>query len=414
MPHSKLILKARAAIIDNNRVVSPVCISIKDGVIVDIVNPGTPAVIPNEVRDLPNTTEILRFAQDDKIQLIDLGDMMLFPGFTNAHCHLELTEIGVLAEKPFIPWIGDLLAKKHQQTDTSKINSVRDGVALLKNSGVTTILDHVSFDTPVAAFENLPVRVIGFGEVLGVVREACLETIAAFENHKANATIPFYLSAHAAHTVHPEGLSSVWNKNQPRSVHLSESLAEVEFFKTGSGLFDELFKRIKSNYQGVDHANTTAINYLTQNNFNLDQTLLVHGNYFNATDFAEIEKNKSTCIVHCPRSHAFFGYDASPVEESLKRNIPIALGTDSITSNKALNILDELRLFLSKHPTLSWQQILSMLTTNALAAIGVDTVGKISRGFAADVIGFKTNSNEPLEILAAADKVDFVMSRGLI
>jgi cytosine/adenosine deaminase-related metal-dependent hydrolase len=54
-------------------------------------------------------------------------------------------------------------------------------------------------------------------------------------------------------------------------------------------------------------------------------------------------------IVHCPRSNARLQCGTFPLEKALARDIPVALGTDSLASAPTLNIHDEARFAVSVH-----------------------------------------------------------------
>lgn len=387
-----LTLNAKAAIINNDTLLKPAYITVNKGLIENI-SPQAPK---------PSAT------------IVDLGHLTLFPGFTNAHCHLELTSIGPLAAHDFLPWIRELLAKKIRQTPSDKVRSVRHGVTKLMRSGVTTIIDHVSSDTPIAAFDHLPINVIAFGEVLGIKEKTALATLSALKTSQVAASVPLYTSPHAVHSVAPDILKQVMLLENPHSMHISESQAEIDFMLKNQGPFLEFFRERHPDSAGSPHPRATPLACLEIMETSLKHSLIVHGNYLTAADFAMLKKNSSICLVHCPGSHAFFGHSQNPVAEARKQAIPMALGTDSLASNQDLSLLHEIKLFLDKNAAIDWRDLLDMITINANTIVGLKNVGKISVGYQADLVGFEGTASDPLDILTNARQAGFVMSQGRV
>jgi cytosine/adenosine deaminase-related metal-dependent hydrolase len=61
-----------------------------------------------------------------------------------------------------------------------------------------------------------------------------------------------------------------------------------------------------------------------------------------------------------------------PVEMLRKKNANIVIGTDSLSSNVSLQMLDELKMLQQHFPLLSLHEILSWATLNGAKALGVD------------------------------------------
>jgi cytosine/adenosine deaminase-related metal-dependent hydrolase len=104
--------------------------------------------------------------------------------------------------------------------------------------------------------------------------------------------------------------------------------------------------------------------------------LAVHANYLAEGD-AEMLARSGTNVVHCPRSHAFFGHEKFPFDQLAAAGVNICLGTDSMATMPksraeplALNMFSELRTFAGHHANVSPQRVLEMTTLNAAKALG--------------------------------------------
>lgn len=385
-------LIAHSAVLENGSIISPAVIRITAGVITEV---------SCELPQVKNS------------HVIDLGSTILFPGFVNAHAHLDLTGLGCLAKAPFATWVKELVRIKSVQSDSNVATGIKNGAHALLQSGVTTIFDHVSAGTPLQAFEGLPLSVVAFGEVGGRNATKASRSYTDFMLAKKHAPIPLHITPHALYSVAMDVLQDVLaDEPGPFSIHLNESLDEKLYFESRQG---ELTKLISSLTKTDLPFHDSAIQALNELSPNLENTLLVHCNYLSDGDLAALATWQDCCVVHCPGSFAFFGHEKFPLQKLRAAGINIALGTDSIASNTSLNYLDEIRLFLKKFPEINFTELLPMITTNAAKAIGLKHVGKIAVGYAADLIGFTTDRKKnPLEIILTHEKTSFVMTHGTI
>jgi cytosine/adenosine deaminase-related metal-dependent hydrolase len=115
--------------------------------------------------------------------------------------------------------------------------------------------------------------------------------------------------------------------------------------------------------------------------------IVAHLNYVSDRDLELLARNSKCNVVHCPRSHAFFGHSPFMFEELRDLGLNICLGTDSLASNVDLNLFAEMRAFQRSWPGVSPEEILSMITVNAAAALGKpDMLGQIRQNFMADLV----------------------------
>ena len=102
-------------------------------------------------------------------------------------------------------------------------------------------------------------------------------------------------------------------------------------------------------------------------------------------------------VVHCPRSHAYFGHAPFPYETLSKASVNICLGTDRLATVKKernrppeLNMFAEMRAFAAAYPGASPETILRMVTINPARALGrAAELGQLSPNACADMIALK-------------------------
>ena len=301
----KKTLVAPSALVNNNDIIQPAVIEINNDIITKISN------------HIPKKTD----------NLIKLDDTVLLPGLTNAHAHLELTGIGPLKEHGFVSWIKELIKAKTRQTPTDVVDSLHKGSQLLLSSGVTTTIDHISFDSPIAAYKKLSGTFIGFGEVVGSIEPISRMIYERLQDLQRASPIELNLTLHAIQTVN-ENIIREFLKNDepPFSVHLCEYGEEQEYFQNNTGPFYDYVVERFPELKGLNrHQAPSAIQYLDKHNEALHHSLIIHANYIDAADIAILNKWQNICVVHCPGSFAFFQHDQFPFEQYKINNIKIFL-----------------------------------------------------------------------------------------
>ena len=122
-------------------------------------------------------------------------------------------------------------------------------------------------------------------------------------------------------------------------------------------------------------------------------TVIAHGIWVTDADIDLIGQSGAT-VVHNPSSNLRLGSGVAPIRSYLSRGVPIALGTDGISTNDAQNMFLEIRLAASLHnikglPRESWvsaAEALDMATAGGARALGRSTeLGQISVGYRADL-----------------------------
>ncbi len=107
-------------------------------------------------------------------------------------------------------------------------------------------------------------------------------------------------------------------------------------------------------------------------------------------------------VVHCPRSHRFFGHRRFPRRELVSAGVNICLGTDSLASvlpgrgsPLVLDMFEEMRTLAAGSSDLAPAEILRMATVNGAAALGMGgRAGELAPGTRADLIAVPLNEPE--------------------
>jgi aminodeoxyfutalosine deaminase len=203
------------------------------------------------------------------------------------------------------------------------------------------------------------------------------------------------LSPHAPYSTTPALLrlaAEVCRERQwPLAVHLSESIEEFDMFESGRG---PMFEWLQTQRDMSDCGQGSPVQHAHRQGALGQNTLAVHVNYLAEGD-PDLLARTGTHVVHCPRSHQYFGHQSFPLDRLLNARVNVCLGTDSMASvlveerspPPKLSLFPELQLFGLHHSGLSAERILQMVTTSSAQALGrAGTLGELTRGAQADLV----------------------------
>jgi cytosine/adenosine deaminase-related metal-dependent hydrolase len=353
----------------------------------------------------------------------DLGDVILMPGLINAHCHLDYSVMrgAIFSNASFSQWVRRINELKRTLTDDDYLESIRSGFDELLRHGTTSVFNIESFPELMVRMPSPPIRTWWFYEMMDVRNRIHTEDVVAgalsfFENRAAWPG-GFGLSPHAPYTTSPDlyrlARFCCEKYGMPFMTHLAESDEEFEMFRNARGPLHDFLNGLGRPMS--DTGDQTPVARMLTENALPDGALLTHMNFLEEEDWEPL-RGKSFSIVHCPCCHDYFGRAPFPMERFLREGFNVCLGTDSLASNRSLNMFAEMQCAHRGHPGVAPQTLLEMATLNPAKAIGMaGRLGEICDNAEADLIAIPYNGpadNLGEAILAHAGSVDWVMVGG--
>jgi cytosine/adenosine deaminase-related metal-dependent hydrolase len=384
----------------------------------DPIDNGAIAVSGNVIADVGRFAEVRRRQSGE---VFDLGENALLPGLINAHCHLDYT---VLRGKipagggSFAAWIQAINAEKAKLTGQDYIASINNGFAEALRFGTTTVANLTAFPELVPAVEA-PIRTWWFGELIDVRNPDQAEKVVMQAVDTLKSTEHWGLAPHAPFTA-SAGLYSrceeiARSENVRLTTHLAESREEMQMFRDAAGPAFDFLQSIGRPM--TDCGSKTPLSLFEQRRTLGDRWIVAHLNELDPGDFALLEKAERFHIVHCPRSHTFFGHASFALRGLRALGFNICLGTDSLASNSDLSMFAEMRELLRKEPSVTPRQALEMATRNGALALGrAGRLGSLGVGARADLIAVPVApSPDVFESVVAFDGfVPWLMSNGKV
>ena len=326
-------------------------------------------------------------------KIIDGEGKILLPGFVNTHTHLSMTLFRGLADDLSLDsWLNDHIWPMEAKLNGEYcyIGALLGAVELIK-SGTTTFSDMYFYMEDVArAVDEAGIRavlsygMIDFGDA--EKREAEIkENLTLFENCNgmADGRIKVFFGPHSPYTASEELLIKVRQLadeyNMGIHIHVSETEKEINDISAEKGL--------------------RPFEYLDKIGFLGPDVVAAHSVWLSDNEI-EIIKRNGVKVSHNPCSNMKLASGIAPVSKLIENDICVSIGTDGVSSNNNLDLIEELKTasLLQKVSTLdpnvlNSHEAIAMGTIKGAEALGMDSeIGSIEVGKKADIILIDTNS----------------------
>lgn len=349
-----------------------------------LLDPAYVVVEGERIASVSSTRPQGPFAQE-----IDCGGNVLMPGLVNAHTHIPMTLMrGYAGGCDLHTWLNDWIFPAEAKLDDRAVRAGADlALAELIAGGVTTIAD-MYMHTPAIAqavlaagiSANLSCGGVYFGAPGDFSPATCPDC-----DHQRQLTEEFHEAGNGQilvdASIHGEYTSNVplWQwmadyaqrKGLGMHVHVSETQSEHEGSLTRWGLTPF---RILDRYGVWD---TRAI--------------AAHCVWTTEDDWAGMAEKGVAC-VHNPVSNLKLGSGVAWVPAMKAAGVPIALGTDGVSSNNNQDMFEEMKFAAVLHNGVTHnplallpRDVLAMATRDGGRALGRKT-GVIAPGYTADLI----------------------------
>ena len=311
----------------------------------------------------------------DDEPVIDCSRKALLPGLINAHTHLGMAEMrGLSDDQELDAWLERVYATEATLTPESIENATAHGMREALRTGTTTVAD--MFFVPEAVARAA--RATGIRAIIGsTILNGHSLSAPDLSLPTDESRIQYALAPHAIYTTDEETLRRVRGEATRTGrrilIHLSETRKERAQWKIKTGLL--------------------PVEWLDRMGFLGPDVLTVHCVWLTKGEL-DILARHHVRIAHCPQSNMkLAGGGVMPLREMRDRGITVTLGTDSVASNNALDMLREMHVCALLHKHHYWdpavtsaQGILDMVTCGASVALNLPEIGSIEPGKIADLI----------------------------
>ena len=331
----------------------------------------------------------------DRVGVEDLGGVILLPGFVNPHGHLDYTDFAGAIPSPdsFAKWLRAMVALKATVADPVHCKSWLRGARQAVCHGVTTLGNiETRRNLLVKLWASTPLRMVSFMEIILLKAESdAAQVVGELKEWLALNSPPrgkVGVSPHAPYTAKLNLLQECTQfSDMMMAMHVAESAEEDEMFRVGKGPMWQMFQSAGRNMD--DCVGLSPLKGVEVTGLLNDRMLLVHGNYLDSMDIAQVADSGAS-VVHCPRSHEYFGHRSFPLKGFREAGVNLCLGTDSLATmsdaRAQVELFSEMQQFQRQNPDITKEHLIEMVTVNAARALGMcGEVGCLQPGAFADL-----------------------------
>ncbi len=334
---------------------------------------------------------------DDSGKIIEIGELtketestefyngVLVPGFVNSHCHIELSHLnGAFTQASgmagFIRQINKL---RLSVAESERRKFIHEQMEFLYNQGVSAMGDISNCNESFEEKSKSPLYTRTFLEVFGTEpsdSENIINEVSKLKKEADTYGIEAAPTPHSCYTMSRKLIKETLKLGLESgfiSYHNQESSEEEELLISGTGPLAKEYKQ-----RGLSTPEVTGkssllyfldiISEIRKTPVN-ENILLIHNTNTNEESVKNaLKKIENVFWVLCPLSNLFIHRELPPIELLRASGAKIALGTDSLSSNTVLSIVEEIKTIHKYFPTIPLQEILQWATINGAKALAKD------------------------------------------
>jgi aminodeoxyfutalosine deaminase len=352
--------------------------------------------LKNGIVSIEDSGEILEII-DTKGRIAEEASMeyysgFLVPGFVNAHCHLQLSHLkGMIEQHTGIAGFISKVAMLKKFPEETIINAARQADHFLYKSGTIAVADIVNSSAEMEVKENSKLYYHTFFECIGLRphdADRMMEYGAFVKSLYKTSKLECGISPHAPYTVGPELMNRLAQNAQSTgellSLHHQESGEEQQMFRSGDGpIVEFLSEKLKLPLpfdKAPDISSTLfSVPQLPKEN----PLLLVHNTMMDQQNFDELKSIRSvenTWLVTCPNSNLYIENRLPDYELWIESGFPVCIGTDSLSSNTSLSVLEEMKT-IQLRCNIPVEELFLWACRNGAKALSIDSwAGTLAKG----------------------------------
>lgn len=396
------------------------------------IYPITASAIENGVIIIDENGKILAIdvlENHDKTE-VESFDGVIVPGFINAHCHLELSHLNGVAQTGtgLIDFISQVIKNRNHSQEIIQEVIAREEKNMI-DSGIVAVGDISNTTDTFAQKQKGNLHYYTFVEYFDLFQEENTQnTIAQYDavynaltetdkNKKSKVPHAPYsvsrklfeiLSSHAELGSASKIPKHVQN-DVTVSIHNQETPPENELFLSKTGDFISFYNRIGFKTDAIPNLGKSAIYYALEYLQKENRNLFVHNTLTTKEDIESAHQllNKQHVFwATCANANLYIENALPNYRNFLDTNANVCIGTDSLTSNWQLNILEEMKTILKYQSYLDFETALSWATINGAKALGFDSIlGSIEKGKAPGLVLIENMENGKLSEKSTSKKI---------
>jgi len=317
---------------------------------------------------------------------------VLVPGFVNTHCHLELSHMKgkVATGTGLIPFIKNVVQFRDVPQEEI-VAAIERADQEMWDNGIVAVGD-ISNKVDTADTKNKSnIRYYTFVEMFDFMQDS--QAAKTFEQYKAvfekqsdtdhnqKSCVP-----HAPYSVSRQLFQLINGANEGKkltvSIHNQETPNENEFFQSKTGGFIDFYNTFGMPVNDWFPTHQPSINYAIDQMDAQHKTLFVHNTITSKEDIQKAHQwSKKVYWATCANANLYIENRLPNYQVFIDENAKMTIGTDSLTSNWQLSVLEELKSIKKYQSFIPFATLLKWATLNGAEALGYEAdLGSIEIG----------------------------------
>jgi len=360
----------------------------------DFIHPINIAPIKEGVLVVDDNGKILSIDQrsDHDPASLEQHKGMLVPGFINTHCHLELSHMlgKVATGTGLIPFITNVVSYRGDVGEEQILDAIDKADQEMYDNGIVAVGDISNKLDTAACKAKSKINYYTFVEMFDFLQDA--GAAAEFEKYKAvfdnqatgngnqKSCVP-----HAPYTVSKELFRLINETNVDDctvSIHNQETPPENELFESKTGGFMDFYSGFGIPMDDFKADGKTSIHYALAHMNPQSRTLFVHNTLTTKADIEAANAwSDKVYWATCANANLYIENRLPNYQNFLDTNARMTIGTDSLTSNWQLSVLEEMKTIAKFQSYIDLETLLRWATLNGAEALGMsDTLGSFEIG----------------------------------
>ena len=323
---------------------------------------------------------------------VEFFDGVIVPGFINAHCHLELSHLKGIAQTGtgLIDFISQVIKNRNHSQEIIQ-QAIQSEEKNMIDSGIVAVGDISNTTDTFAQKQKENLHYYTFVEYFDLFQEENTKNVigqydVVFDQLTETSKNKKSKVPHAPYSVSIQLFEMLRFAQQGKtiSIHNQETPPENELFQTRTGDFIGFYERIGFDTKYIPYTNNSAIHYSLDYLEKQNKNLFVHNTLTTKEDIFftfDVLNKEDVFWATCPNANLYIENRLPNYRNFLETNAQVCIGTDSLTSNWQLNILEEMKTILKFSSYLDFETVLKWATINGAKALGFDKeLGSIEIG----------------------------------
>lgn len=350
----------------------------------DFIYPITTAPIKNGVLILDENGKIeaIDSRENHDVASLEVHAGILVPGFVNTHCHLELSHMYGVAPTGtgLLPFLNTVVSYR-DVAEEEILDAIEKHDQAMYEAGIVAVGDISNKADTAATKAKSNINYYTFVEMFDFLSDGMAQqTFDGYmevykaqvdQNGNQKSVVP-----HAPYTVSKklfELINSVNNDDVTVSIHNQETPHEDALFLEKTGDFLKFYEAFQIPLNHFQATKKTAIHYAIENMNPNSRTLFVHNTMTSVADIHAAQAwSEKTYWATCPNANLYIENRLPNYKNFLDTNARMTIGTDSLTSNWQLSVLEEMKTIARFQSYIPNETLLQWATLNGAEALGME------------------------------------------